>query len=57
VAALIKQDLGVDTELVEGRRGEFTIWVGDEMVAAKDHDGYPAEPAVVAAVKAAMARG
>jgi hypothetical protein len=45
VAALIKDTLGIDAELSEGSRGEFTVWVGDEVVARKD------------AVRAALARG
>jgi hypothetical protein len=56
VAALIQQDSGAQVELVEGGRGEFTVWVGDRQVAAKDRNGFPAETAVVAAVRDALAR-
>jgi phage major head subunit gpT-like protein len=51
VAAVIKQETGLDTELVEGGRGEFTIWVGDKVVAQKDAHGFPSEKDAVAAVK------
>ena len=51
MAAVIKQETGLDTELVEGGRGEFTIWVGDKLVARKDAHGFPSETDAVAAVK------
>lgn len=58
MAAVIKQGTGLDAELVEGRRGEFTIWVGDAVVAQKDPDlGFPSEEDVLAAVKQALASG
>ena len=41
-------------ELVEGGRGEFTVWVGDECVAKKDWLGFPSEETVVAAVRTAV---
>jgi hypothetical protein len=55
-AALIKEAEGLDTELVEGARGEFTVWVGDEKVAKKDSMGFPSDTDVLAAVQAALAR-
>ena len=57
MAALIKDEIGVETELVEGGRGEFTVWVGEESVAQKDSRGFPSEPEVLAAVRQALARG
>jgi hypothetical protein len=58
VAAVIKQGTGLDAELVEGRRGEFTIWVEDSVVAQKDPDlGFPSEEDVLAAVKRALTSG
>jgi hypothetical protein len=56
VAALIEQDVHVTPELVEGGRGEFTVWVGDERVAQKDAGGFPQEPDVVSAVRRALER-
>ena len=50
MAALIKDRLGVEAELSEGSRGEFTVWVGDEIVAKKDSAGFPSDEDVVAAV-------
>jgi hypothetical protein len=55
VAALIKQAIGVETALVEGKRGEFTVWVGDAVVAKKDSRGFPSEHEVLAAVQKARA--
>jgi hypothetical protein len=57
VAALIKDELGVVPELIEGGRGEFTVWVGDEVVAKKGSQGFPSEDDAVAAVKRAIAHG
>ena len=56
MAAVIKQEMGVDAELVEGGRGEFTVWVGEEIVARKDSAGFPSEQEALAAVKRALAK-
>jgi hypothetical protein len=56
VAALIKKEVGVDPEIVEGERGEFTVWVGDDEVARKGLFGFPSEKDVLAAVQQALAR-
>jgi hypothetical protein len=52
VAALIKDEVGVDAELVEGARGEFTVWIGDETVARKDSS----DSEIVASVRKALGR-
>jgi hypothetical protein len=54
VAAVLKQDIGADAEVVEGNRGEFTVWVGEERVAGKDAMGFPSEQDVLAAVRKAL---
>ena len=56
MAALIKDDLGVEPALIEGKRGEFTVWVGEERVAQKDSLGFPSEDEALAAVRQALAR-
>jgi hypothetical protein len=56
VAAVLKTALGVETELAEGGRGEFTVWVGDEVVARKDSKGFPSEDDALAGVQRALAR-
>lgn len=57
MAALIRKDTGVEPELVEGGRGEFTVWVGERLVAEKGPLGFPSEKNVVAAVRQALAVG
>ena len=57
MAAIIKQATGADAELVEGGRGEFTVWVGEEVVAQKDSIGFPADDEALAAVQQALAHG
>ncbi len=56
MAAVIKAALGVEPELAEGGRGEFTVWVGDQVVAQKDSNGFPSEDDALAGVQRAMAR-
>jgi hypothetical protein len=54
VAALITHAVGVDAELVEGNRGEFTVWVGPKQVAGKGASGFPTDEDCVAAVRNAL---
>ena len=54
MAAQLKQDLGVDTELVVGNSGEFTVWVNDVKVAEKTRGAFPEPTAVVSAVRGAQ---
>jgi hypothetical protein len=56
VAALIKKDTGFDTELVEGGRGEFSVWVDGERVAQKEAGAFPADQDALAAVRRAIGR-
>jgi hypothetical protein len=56
VAALLKEKLHVDTELVVGGRGEFTVWVGDHVVARKTEDGFPDDGDVLAAVQTSLTK-
>ena len=57
MAALIKVELGIDSELIEGGRGEFTVWVGDQVVAKKDTEGFPSDEDALAAVRRAVTSG
>ena len=57
MAAVLEEDLGEEAELVEGNRGEFTVWVGEEQVAGKDAIGFPSEQDVLAAVRKALGPG
>ncbi len=54
MAAVIKDALGVDAELQEGARGEFSVWVGEKRVAQKGPEGFPTEEDALAAVRKAM---
>jgi predicted Rdx family selenoprotein len=55
VADLLKQELGVtDVALIPGKRGEFTVWVGEEVVAQKNWLGFPADQKVLEAVRDAL---
>lgn len=56
MAALIKKKTGIDPEVVEGGRGEFTVWVDDKRVAEKTADGFPTDEEAVAAVHQAIAQ-
>lgn len=55
MAALIKDKLGLDTDLESGNRGEFTVWVDGVKLAEKSRTGFPAESAIVETVRAAIA--
>ena len=54
MAALIKESLGVDTDIEPGGRGEFSVWVDGAKVAEKSRTGFPAEKAVVETVSRAL---
>ncbi|HEU0144067.1 MAG TPA: hypothetical protein VFQ47_04715 [Nitrososphaera sp.] len=56
MAELIKRELGIEPELVEGDRGEFTIWVGKQIVAKKGWVRFPPDKRVLSAVQQALAR-
>lgn len=56
MAAVLEENLGEKAELVEGNRGEFTVWVGEERVAGKDAMGFPSEQDVLTAVRTVMGR-
>ena len=54
MAAQLKQDLGVETELVIGSSGEFTVWLDGAKVADKAGGAFPEPSAVVANVRAKL---
>jgi hypothetical protein len=56
VAELIKRELGIEPDLVEGDRGEFTIWVGNRMVAKKGWVRFPQDKRVLSAVQQVLAK-
>ena len=54
MADLLKRELGVEAELVEGSRGEFTVRVDDKIVAQKGWVRFPQDQKVLAAVRQAL---
>jgi hypothetical protein len=54
VAALIKQELQIETEVEPGGRSEFSVWAGDVKIAEKTRTGFPGDAAIVEAVRAAL---
>jgi hypothetical protein len=54
VAALIKEQLNLETDLESGSRGEFTVWVDGKKIAEKGRSGFPSEPAIIDLLKKAM---
>jgi hypothetical protein len=56
VAAAITQATSVDVDVVEGARGEFSVRVGDHVVAQKSPRGFPSDAEIVAGVRAALER-
>jgi hypothetical protein len=54
VAAELKKKLGVGSSLIEGDRGEFTVWVGPTKVADKKNGEFPTPEEVVSAVQARL---
>ncbi len=58
MAARFKKAYGVETELVSGGRGEFTIWLDGAKVFDKAaHGDFPTDDQAVAAIEAARAKG
>ena len=60
MAALLKRELGVDADLVEGDEGEFTVWVDNRVVASmvikmKFFRVFPDDRTVLSAVRQALA--
>ena len=54
MAALIKEQLSLDTDLEPGGRGEFTVWVDGKKIAEKTRNGFPSEPKVIDLVRQAL---
>lgn len=54
MAELIKRELKVEAELIEGDRGEFTVSVGDRPVAKKGWIRFPSDQKVLSAVRLAL---
>jgi hypothetical protein len=55
VADALKKEPGVDVQLVDGGKGEFTVLVDGQQVAKKDESLPPVEEVVAAVKKAGQA--
>ena len=55
VAALIKKETGLESALQVGGKGELSVWVGERKVAEKGSRGFPADAALITAVKQGLA--
>ena len=55
MAATLERELGVKAELIEGPLGEFTVSVGDKVVAKKGLIFFPLDKKVLIAVRKALA--
>jgi len=51
---MLERELGVKAELAEGHLGEFTVSVGDKVVAKKGLIFFPAEQKILNAVRKAL---
>lgn len=56
MAARIKAGTGIGPSIIEGARGEFTVWVGSDKVAQKTDDDFPTDEEVVLAVRKRLAK-
>jgi hypothetical protein len=54
VAALIQGATGVEPTVVEGARSEFSIRVGDRVIAQKSSRGFPSDDDILSAVRSAL---
>jgi hypothetical protein len=57
VADLLKTELGIEVELQQGRPGEFTVLVNDEVIAKKGFLMLPSDQKIIDAIKQALNGG
>jgi selenoprotein W-related protein len=53
-AAALREELGLDPELVRGKVGEFSVWVEERKVASRGLFLFPTERKIVDTVRAAL---
>ncbi len=56
MADQIQRELGVPVEIIVGKSGEFTVWVGDQCVAKKTLMGFPDDDECLDGVREALGR-
>ena len=52
---MLEREVGVKAELIEGHLGEFTVCVGDKVVAKKGLIFFPPEKKILSAVRKTLA--
>ncbi len=57
MAELLKTELGIEAELQQGKPGEFTVLVNDEVIAKKGFLMLPSDQKVITAVRQALDGG
>jgi hypothetical protein len=57
VAELLKTELGIEAELQQGKPGEFTVLVNDEVIAKKGFLMLPSDQKIITAVGQALDGG
>ena len=53
---MLKRELRIAVDLVAGERGEFTVWVDDQVVSKKGWRGFPNDEDVLGKVRAEFDR-
>ena len=51
---LLKNELGIEVELNQGKPGEFTVLVNDEVIAKKGFLMLPSDQKIITAVRQAL---
>ena len=54
MADLLKTELGIEAELQQGKPGEFTVLVNDEVIAKKGFLMLPSDQKIITAVRQAL---
>ena len=57
MADLLKTELGIEAELQQGKPGEFTVLVNNEVIAKKGFFMLPSDQKIIDAVKQALNGG
>jgi hypothetical protein len=52
---MLERELGVKSKLIEGNLGEFTVCVGDKVVAKKGLIFFPPDKKILSALRKALA--
>ena len=54
MAAELKRQLGMESDLMVGNPGEFSVWIDGVKIADKQGGGFPPESSVVKAAQALL---